>query len=331
MKYLMFALLSVLLFPFAMFGAITSATTSDTNHVTIPEAVRETYSKEVLFQAQPRLKFLQFAKRKTDLQAVRGKSISFTKYGSLKGGGAVLEKDKLESEGLTTTEITINLSEHGNAVTVTELLLKTSMLDVLGDATKTLANNMATVLDTQFRDTVLGTTNTIFGKQKDTVADLVKGDGLTTADVKDAVEILSTNNAPRYGGEYYVCVAHPHQLRQLRDDPRWIEAHAYRGSGRQIYLGEVGMYESTIFIETTQMPELEQADVDTKYGAGFVPDKGYEAVFFGENAFGWAVALPVELRDDGVTNLGRHHTIGWYGIWGTGIIEEDNIVKILTA
>jgi hypothetical protein len=41
--------------------------------------------------------------------------------------------------------------------------------------------------------------------------------------------------------------------------------------------------------------------------------------------------MDVELRDDGVVELGRKHTLGWYGIWGTGIIEEKNIVKALTA
>lgn len=59
--------------------------------------------------------------------------------------------------------------------------------------------------------------------------------------------------------------------------------------------------------------------------------EGYEAVFFGENAYAWGVALDVELRDDGVVDMGRKHTLGWYGIWGTGIIEEKNIVKALSV
>ena len=59
--------------------------------------------------------------------------------------------------------------------------------------------------------------------------------------------------------------------------------------------------------------------------------EAYEAVFFGENAYAWGVALDVELRDDGVVDMGRKHTLGWYGIWGTGIIEEKNIVKALSV
>ena len=51
----------------------------------------------------------------------------------------------------------------------------------------------------------------------------------------------------------------------------------------------------------------------------------------GEQCDGLLEGLDVELRDDGVVELGRKHTLGWYGIWGTGIIEDKNIVKALTV
>lgn len=311
------------------FGETTSAGASDGGYVSIPQAVRDFYSREVLFQAQPRLRFAQFAKVKRDLQAVRGKSIVFVKYGNLSGGGSLEESDVLTPEGMTTSEIIVPVKEQANSIQVTEYLLRTSLLDVLGDASKLLANNMAIVLDAQFRDTVLGTTNVVYGGDATNATSLSAGDGFTTKTVKDAVETLATNNAPRINGDYYVCIAHPHQLRQLRDDPNWINANTYMGR-RQLYIGEVGMYEGCIFIETTQMPKLNAEQLQEKYSTSSISE-GYEAVFFGDNAYAWGIALDVELRDDGVVELGRKHTLGWYGIWGTGIIEEKNIVKALTA
>lgn len=323
-------LLAVLVSPFTMFAMITSQGAGGSGYTTIPQAVRDVYSKEVLFQAQPRLRFLQFAKVKTDLTAVRGKSIVFTKYGNLTGGGSLAEDDTLTPTGMSTSEISIPVTEQANAITVTEYLLKTALLDVLGDASKLLAVNLATVLDTQFRDAVLTTTNVVFGNGKTSVGAMADGDGLVSKTIKDAVEVLATNNAPKIAnGDYYVCFAHPHQLRQLRDDSAWINANVYMGR-RQLYIGEAGMYEGVIFIETTQMPKLTSAQVTAAYGANSLTN-GYEAVIFGENAYAWAVALPVELRDDGVIELGRKHTIGWYGIWGVGVLEPKNIVKILTA
>lgn len=312
------------------FGDTTSAGVSEGGYVSIPQAVRDFYSREVLFQAQPRLRFAQFAKVKRDLQAVRGKAIVFVKYGNLEGGGSLEESDVLTPEGMTTSEIVIPVKEQANSIQVTEYLLRTSLLDVLGDASKLLANNMAVVLDGQFRDTVLQTTNVVYGGTATSLATMTAASGFTTKTVKDAVETLATHNAPRINGDYYVCIAHPHQLRQLRDDSNWINANTYMGR-RQLYIGEVGMYEGCIFIETTQMPKLNAAQIAAKYGSGATITEAYEAVFFGDNAYGWGIALDVELRDDGVVELGRKHTLGWYGIWGTGIIEEANIVKALTA
>ena len=312
------------------FGDTTSAGVSGGGYVAIPQAVRDFYSKEVLFQAQPRLRFAQFAKTKRDLQAVKGKAIVFVKYDNLSGGGSLEESDILTPEGISTSEITIAVKEQANAVQVTEFLLRTSLLDVLGDASKLLANNMAVVLDGQFRDTVLETANVIYGNGVTALNGLSSTSVFNTKTVKDAVETLATNNAPRIAGDYYVCIAHPHQLRNLRDDSAWQNANAYMGR-RQLYIGEVGMYEGCIFIESTQMPILNAAGILAKYGAGATITKGYEAVFFGENAYAWGIALDVELRDDGVVEMGRKHTLGWYGIWGTGILEEKNIVKALTV
>lgn len=312
------------------FGDTTAANANTGGYTAIPQAVRDFYSREVLFQAQPRLRFLQFAKVKRDLQAVRGKAIVFVKYNNLDGGGSLEESDVLTPEGISTSEISIPVKEQGNAVQVTELLLRTSLLDVLGDASKLLANNMALVLDGQFRDTVLKTTNAVYGNGSANLAAMNSTSVFNTKTVKDAIETLATNNAPRIAGDYYVCIAHPHQLRELRDDPNWINANTYMGR-RQLYIGEVGMYEGCIFIETTQMPVLDAAKLAEKYGAGATITQGYEAVFFGENAYAMGIALDVELRDDGVVELGRKHTLGWYGIWGTGIIEGKNIVKALTV
>jgi N4-gp56 family major capsid protein len=312
------------------FGEVTTALASGGGYTTIPEAVRDFYSKEVLFQAQPRCKFLQFAKVKRDLQAVKGKSIVFVKYANLTGGGALDEDDTITPVALAASEITIAVKEQANAIELTEYLMRTSLLDVLGDASKGLANNVASVLDLQFRDAVLTTTNVVYGNGASSSSTMNASSVFNAQTVKDAVQTLEMNNAPKFEGEYYVCFASPMAIRQLMDDPEWINANTYNGR-RQIYLGEVGMFSSVIFITTTNMPYMSSAAVVTKYGGSFTPTKGCESVIFGENAYAWAIALDVELRDDGIKELGRKHTLGWYGIWGTGLLDENNSVRVLTA
>jgi len=316
------------------FGQITSQNASGGSYTPIPEVVRDFYSKEVFFQAQPKCKFLQFAKIKEDLTAVKGKSITFVKYNNLAGGGAIAENATFTPQAMGADEVTITVSEQINGVELTELLVQTSMMDVVGDATKVLANNLATTLDGQLATSALATTNIVYANGAANSSAMTSGSVFNTRTVKDAVELLSINNAPKFytetGDAFYVCIAHPSALRQLRDDPNWINANTYMGR-RQLYAGEAGMYEGVIFIDTTNMPKLASAAVVTKYGGTFAPTYGCESVIFGENAYAWAVALQPELRDDGVVEMGRKHRLGWYGIWGTGIIEEDNIVRILSA
>lgn len=311
------------------FGDTSSAVSTSAGYTQLSHQVRDYYSKEVLFQAQPRLRFAQFAKVKRDLNSVRGKSIVFVKYGNLSGGGSLEEHEVLTPQSISTSEVVIPVKEQGNSVQVTELLLATALTDVMGDTSKLLANNYAVVVDSQFRDTVLRTPNVVYGGTATNATSLSTASVFSTKTVKDAVEILATNNAPRIDGDYYVCIAHPHQLRQLRDDKEWINANTYMGR-RQLYIGEVGMYEGVIFIESTQMPVLGAGELQKNYGTSSV-STGYEAVFFGDNAYAWGITMEVEVRDDGVVELGRKHTIGWYGIWGMGILEEKNIVKALTV
>ena len=57
----------------------------------------------------------------------------------------------------------------------------------------------------------------------------------------------------------------------------------------------------------------------------------YQAVIFGDQYYGIAWSLPVELRDNGVEDFGRKRSLAWYAIWGTGLLHNDYGVVIETA
>lgn len=316
-------------FPFAYLFADNTTTT-----VEMSDAVRMTYSKEVIFKAQPRLTFLQFAKEKTEKVGI-GQGINFIKYNNLGRGKKISESEKMPANKISGSKVSIVVAEYGNSVEVSQALITTTsdLIDVLDDASTLLANDMALVLDDEFRDAALSTPNIIFGNGKASAQTLVAGDGLNTKTVKNALEFLSKKNAPKFEGKYYVCIASPHQLRQLRDDSAWINVNMYSNTagGRNIFLGEVGMYEGVIFIETNQMPTHTSAQISEKFGSGVSLTALNEAIMFGENVLGWAIALPVEIRDGGIHDFGRIRKFGWYSIFGVGIIEPDNAIRIVTA
>lgn len=290
--------------------------TTLTSHLT--QTILDVYSKEIEFHAQPVLRFTQFAVQKTDLQAQSGLTVKVTVYDNLAMGGKLQENVPIGTQTLSTSQKEISVTEFGNAVAVTELLLQASFDDVMGSAAKLLGMDYAKVVDSELMNTVLSGTQVVYAGGKSARNQVEASDLFSSKEIKDAVEVLATNNAGKYMGDHYVCFVHPHHSRGLRDNGEFMEVTSY---GKQ-YAGEIGRIHDVVFIETTQMPILEGEGSDTDV---------YQAVMFGENAYALAIALPVEMRDGGIEDFGRVHKLAWYAIFGTGILQDANIVRIETA
>lgn len=301
-------------------------------------AIQTIWSKEILFQAMPILRFEQFAVKKTELGVAPGLQINFMRYINLPANQSPLvEGIRMETHAITAEQYSITVTEHGYAVAVSELLLNASFDDVMASASRLLGRNMALYLDQQARDTLLTGTSQVFGYKSPTgaITPISPYDAgtpaanaaaldhatdryyLSTHAVKDSVETLSSKNVPRLG-ETYVSFVHPHQSRRLRDNPEFIEVTKYAAPGN-FMLGEVGRLYDAVFIETTQV----------KQTAGTNAVR-YDALMIGDNAFGHAISLPVELRDGGIIDFGREHALAWYAIWGLGKITDDAIVTLST-
>jgi N4-gp56 family major capsid protein len=300
-------------------------------------AVQTIWSKEILFQAMPILRFEQFAVKKTELGVQPGLTIHFMRYNNLGAASQLVEGVRMETNPLTASQFDITVAEQGYAIAVSELLLNASFDDVMASGSRLLGRNMALYLDGSARDTLLQASSMIWGYNKFALATAVRTPlspydhgtaatatsalsagnySFTTAVVKDAQETLATKNVPRLG-ETYVCFIHPHQSRQLRDDPEFIEVTKYAAPGNFL-LGEIGRLNDVVFIETTQ--------VYNNYVSGSSGPLYYDAIFIGDNAFGHAISLPVELRDGGILDFGREHALAWYAIWGLGLITDQAIL-----
>jgi len=317
-----------------MADQLTTAVASGANQTPLSSAIITVQSQEILLAAQPLLRFRQVATLKTELSVMPGRTISFLRYNALTGDAALTEGVDMETDNLSASQITITVGERGKAVQVTELLLRTSFDDVMKQATTQLGRHFARDEDAFLRDILLGGTNVVYGGGKTQRSSLTTSDVFDTTMVKDMVETLATNKAPKINGDAYVCFIHPHQARKLRDDPHWIQA-AHYGAPGQIFAGEIGRYEDVRFIETTHTTLIQQSTgsiyadgtdtSETALSYSTLTDT-YQAIMVGDHAMGYAIALPVELRDNGVLDHGRRHSLAWYDIVGGGIIEDGHIV-----
>lgn len=344
-------------------GAITGAdlsavtTTGYSSDATLSPAIQTIWSKEILFQAMPVLRFEQFAVKKTELGVQPGLTINFMRYNNLSvdtTGSELTEGVRMEPVALSASQIQITVKEHGKAVAVTELLLNASFDDVMASSSRLLGRHMAQSMDVQARNTLYanGTTfggstnvapNVVFGRtaasargsispyDAGTLGTAASPGFLSPAAVKDAVNVLASQNIPRLG-DTYVCFVHPAQSRSLRDWPEFIEVTKYAAPGN-FMLGEIGRIYDVVFIETTQVEKglSVPADIDPGTGGTQTPNtNSYSAIMIGDNAFGHAISLPVELRDGGVIDFGREHGLAWYAIWGFGVITHESRVILNT-
>lgn len=333
-----------------------TAVATSGNNVQLANVIRDVYSKEIAFAAQPLLMHESVVTVKEELGKNAGDKIRFLRYATLTGPSAITENVTVETETLSTSYREIGTTEHIRALGFSEKLLLTSMHELLGDAAKALGMNYARNRDMNIRDAAfyggvpdLATSEnppfstTLYGGDATARTGLDSADTFSMALVRNAVETLATNKTPKLDGSY-ICFLTPHQAKGIRSDDDWISVAQYADPSR-IFNGEIGRIEDVRFIETTMCQVIKQAanTVDhpvwtdnaaewtsrTDSTAKVIDDPlgndsvdVHRALICGAGAFGVASILPVQMRDNGVIDFGRTRNLAYYAIYGTGIVEE---------
>lgn len=307
----------------------------------LDNAIRAVYSKEIEFKALPNMRFFQFATMKTELGTQPGLTIEMLTYDNIARGGKLTEGTRMIGKAMSTSMKSIRVFEYGNSITVSQMLIQASFDDVMASATALLGRDYAITLDTELRDVALSGANVVYASKNDgskvvSRAELDETCTLKVSTIKDAIEVLATNNAPKYNHESWIAFIHPHQSRGIRDDHAWINASNY-GAPELQFIGEIGKVDDTRFIETTIMsngacsvddPAFKE---ELKKGVNENATDVYQGLVFGDRYYALAVSLPVELRDNGVIDYGRERGLAWYSIFGTGLLNEEYGVVIETA
>lgn len=300
-------------------------------------------SKEILFMAEPVYTFYEFAARKTELTTNPGNEIKMLTYNNLKLSEPLEEGKHIKTQTLSSSTKSIKVVEHGTAVMITEAAIRFSFVDELEVAMRQLSRNYVQTIEKELCSAAVkgGTgTSKIFGRAKgaakiSAIGEIEAGkNDFSVTTVKDAVEILTTNNVPKING-YYVAIIHPHQARTLRDDQAWVNASNY-GAPEQLFNGEIGRIDDVRFVVTTMMPNGAAAESELGYDAalkakGKNQEDVYTAIIFGEDYYCLAENLAPEIRTDATEDFGREMKIAWYGIWGTDVLNPTHGVVIQTA
>lgn len=314
-------------------------------NVQLANVILDVYSNEILFQAQPVLRFEQIVTKRTELNVMPGNTIKFLKYSSLSGSANLSETVTMDTNVMSTSILAITVSERGFALAVSEFLLRSSFTQIMQDAAMLLGKHYAKERDGLIRDALMAGTNLLYADSTGAMtntsrADLDATDKYDVNLVREVVEQLATNKAPKFDLDAYFTFVHPHQAKSIRKDNSWVTAQLYT-TPENILRGEIGRIEDVRFIETTMVQYIpigtQQIWADnlntgtTTAIAANTNTAVYRAVTVGDYSVGFAESLPVELRDNGVEDFGRKHSLAYYGIWGVAILESAHSVISETA
>jgi len=290
---------------------------------------------------QPLVKFRQFcdAKDATEKGLHRGDIFHWNVYKDVRRQGRKLqETNTMPETSFTITQGTLTIDEFGNSVPYTGKLDNMSEHPVKEIINKALKNDAKKAFDaeayTAFDNTPLrvvptgGTSTDSVTLTTNGTATATNNQAMTKEHVKAIVDTMKEKDIPPYMGDDYFCLSHPTTFRNFKNDLEAIHQHTEEGFG-MIMNGEIGRYESTRFVEQTNIPKGGAADSTTfdPYDGTADPwNKGASswAYFFGDDTVAEAIAIPEEIRGKIPSDYGRSKGIAWYYLGGFGIVHSDS-------
>ena len=314
---------------------------SNTTRTQIPAEVNNYYDKTLLLRAAPRLLHTKFAQVRDIPRKGGTDTIKFRRYSNLSAATSAL------SEGITPTgsqlsitDITAQISQYGDYVTVTDVVDFSSPDAVLTEAAQILGDQAGDTLDQLCRNIVVAGTSVSYanGTERDDIAATHK---ITAALIKKAVRTLKKNKARTITSMVnastgistepvapaYIGIVHPNTTYDLKGESTFIPVEKYSRTS-DIMEGEVGKLDEVRFIESTN------AAVFAGEGASGVDV--YGTIIFGTDAYG-ITRISGEAMKNIVKPLGsagsadplnQRQTSGWKATFVAKILNNDFITRI---
>ncbi len=317
----------------------------------IPDAVRIFYDKVLLSRALPFLAHALFGQQKP-VDPKSGDQPRFRRYTALpKATAPLVEGVTPQAQQLAKTDITGQLVQYGQFVTVTDYVDMTSRDPVMTEAVELLGESAGQTLDNVYRDTLVAGTN-VFYSGTATVRTAVRG--LITTTILDKVQREMRGNNAKYwnsmpivgmdrvgtspiSAAYYCIVSHDVQY-TLKGLTGYVQTHEY-SNPNQALPGEVGSYNQFRFVESTE------AKVWAGGGAGATTDEQetgtaadvHAILCFGREAYGITplggknfetIIKPLGAGEDA---LNQRMTAGWKANTDIVILNDAFMYRIECA
>ena len=251
------------------------------------------------------------------------------------------------AKDLSVTTVTANLSQYGDIVKLTDVLVGASIDDMAREAQSVLAEQAGQTLHALTMTELKSNSVSQIANGKANQAALTAYDVLTAYEIKKAVRTLHNAKAPRFPDGFYHGLLHPNQVFDLSNDPEWIDLTNQSGGSADMSgpsaikygaNGFVGQFHNTRFRMSTEVPTH-----STNANA-------YGALVYGPDWFGICdfvgMTLPTISPDTnlGVTVdyippsqkektdlLGQYGVAGWLVAFVAKILDSSRAVVVWTG
>lgn len=313
-----------------LFATTNNATTSTATGNDLSAEMKTFYSDYLIDLAGPRLVHDQFA-QKHPIPKNGGKTIEFRKYTPLtKALTPLTEGVTPDGNKLDVSTITATVSQYGDWIMLTDILLLTAIDNNMVQATELLGDQAGRTLDTITREVINAGTNVQYASgQVASRSALTKNHKFTPDCARRAARTLKTQNAVPFDG-YYIGIIHPDVSYDLMSNEEWIDVHKY-ASPENIFSGEIGKIGQVRFVESTEAKVFA--------GAGASGIDVYSTLILGKNAYGVTEVtggglqhIVKQLGSAGTADpLNQRASVGWKAIKTAERLVEQYMVRVETA
>lgn len=311
----------------------------------IPAEVNNFYDKTLLYRAVPYFVHTKWAQVRNIPRKGGTKTIKFRRYGNLVAATTPLTEGVTPvGSQLSVTDITANIADYGDYVTITDQLDYQSEDPVLTEAAEILGDQAGDTLDQLCRDILVAGTNVYYGGTATSRVTVAAADLITKVLIQKVVRTLknglarkvtrmvdaSTGIATAPLSACFIGIVHPNVSFTLKDLSGFVKVENY-ARNQTIMENEIGMLEEVRFIETTN------AKVFT--GAGAAGIDVYATLIMGMDAYatsavnGEAMKNIVKPLGSGGTSdpLNQRATSGWKAIFVAKILNNNFLVRVETS
>lgn len=300
--------------------------------------VQTTYDRALEFALRAQPMFRMVADKRPVQQAMPGSSVVFEIYQDLAQAttplNELVDPDAVAAGNPTTVSVTLN--EYGNSILVSNKLDLFSFTDVTAGLVNQVAWNLVDSVDLVVQN-VLAAGTQVIRQNGDPASVAPTYNGGTTDAVQPgsiyssqavrlAVAKLRAQKVHPNKGSFYTTYIHPevsHDLRAETGNAAWRTPHEYSSAGN-IWAGEIGEYEGSVFIETPR--------TQNELNAGTTPTRVFQTYTTGQQALAEAVAEEFHtVRGPVVDKLTRFQPLGWYGVAGWALYRPEALIRTETT